>query len=169
VADRLKAIGPAAGTVVNAGDFDAGAADAIRNNVGGLRNHELTRAGNAARRAELGMLREEAFDTVENVQSDPLCSGGIVLGDMGAQCNEVSDRFGGPDERHTLFGTGRSLRVSQEATQSVTRECAMPSPRSSDASAFVIPAICHSLMSRKATMASAARYERERPVSLASF
>lgn len=67
------------------------------------------------------MFREETFNAAENVQRDPFSSGGIVLGDMGAQCDEVVDTFGRPGERHTLFGKGRSLRVSQEATQSFTR------------------------------------------------
>ena len=92
-ADRLQAVGPAACAVVDAGNFDPGAAHAIRNNVGSFRYHQLARAGNAARRAKLGMFGEETLDAVENVQSDPFCSGGVVLGDMGAQCDEVVDRF----------------------------------------------------------------------------
>ena len=34
------------------------------------------------------------------------------------------------------------------AAESLTRACAMPLPRSSDESALVIPATCHSLVSR---------------------
>jgi hypothetical protein len=71
-----------------------------------------------------------------------------VLGDIGVQRHEVVDRLGRPDERHTLFGKGRSLRVSQEATQSLTRSCATPLPRSSEESALVIPTTCHSFVSR---------------------
>src|ERR1039457_3683229 len=44
----------------------------------------------------------------------------------------------------------------------------MPLPRSSEASALVMPEICHSLVSRYAEIASAATNERERPVFLAS-
>ena len=82
------------------------------------------------------------------MEGDALCGGRIVLGDMGAQGDEVMDGFRRPQERHTLLGAGRSLRVSQEATQSLTRSCAMPLPRSSDESTVVMPATCHSLVSR---------------------
>ena len=40
------------------------------------------------------------------------------------------------------------FRVSQEATHSLTRACAMPLPVSSDESALAMPEICHSLVSR---------------------
>jgi hypothetical protein len=56
--------------------------------------------------------------------------------------------FRGPEERHTPRGDRRSFCVSQEATHSLTRACAMPLPRSSEVRALVIPATCHSLVSR---------------------
>src|SRR5579872_6421145 len=45
----------------------------------------------------------------------------------------------------------------------------MPSPRSSESIACLMPATCHSLTSRYPLSASAARNERERPVLFASF
>src|ERR1035437_2192653 len=45
----------------------------------------------------------------------------------------------------------------------------MPLPRSSEASARVMPEICHSLVSRYAVIASDARNALLRPVLLASF
>src|SRR6202051_4578400 len=68
---RLKAVRPAACAVVDAGNFDPGAAHAIRNDIGGFRYDQLARAGNAGRCAEVGVFREETFETVENTQSDP--------------------------------------------------------------------------------------------------
>jgi hypothetical protein len=44
-------------------------------------------------------LREESLDAVENVQSDPFCSGGVVLGDVGAQRDEVVNGFRRPQAR----------------------------------------------------------------------
>ena len=41
-------------------------------------------------------------------------------------------------------GDRRSFRVSHNATHSLTRACAMPLPRSSETSALVMPATCHS-------------------------
>jgi hypothetical protein len=71
-----------------------------------------------------------------------------MLNDVRAQGEKIVNGFRRPLERHTLLGAGRSLRVSQEATRSLTRACAMPLPRSSDESALVMPATCHSLVSR---------------------
>src|SRR5579863_10731203 len=51
-----------------------------------------------------------------------------------------------------------------KATHSLTRAYAMPLPRSSE-----VDCLCHSLMSRQATIAPAARNKSERPVLLASF
>ena len=99
--------------------------------VGRFGYHEFARTGDAAGRAELRIFQQQVLDAVEDVQSD-----------------EIVDGFRRPLERHTLLGAGRSLRVSQEATQSLTRACAMPLPRSSDESALFIPATCHSLVSR---------------------
>ena len=64
-----------------------------------------------------------------------------MLGDVRAQGDEIENGFRRPLERHTL-------RVSQEATHSLTRACAVPLPRSSDESALPIPATYHSLVSR---------------------
>ena len=55
-----------------------------------------------------------------------------------------------------------------EATQSLTESCGIPSPRSSEAIARLMPATCHSLISRYSVIASAARNERVRPVLLAN-
>jgi hypothetical protein len=88
------------------------------------------------------------LDTVEDVQGDALCGGRIMFGNVRAQGEKVVNGFGRPLKRHTSLGAGRSLRVSQEVTYSLTRSCAMPLPRSSDESAAVMPATCYSLVSR---------------------
>jgi hypothetical protein len=92
-----------------------------------------------------------------------------MFGDMSAQGEKIVNGFRRPVERHTPRGDRRSFGVSQEETHSLTRACAMPLPRSSEASARAMPEICHSLVSRYAEIASDARNERERPVFLASF
>ena len=81
---RLDVVGPAAGAMVDAGNLDTRAAHAIRNDVGRFRYHQLAGAGNAARRPELGVFRQQFFDAVENVQGDPFCGGGVVFGNLGA-------------------------------------------------------------------------------------
>jgi hypothetical protein len=150
-------------------DLNSRAAYAVGDDVGRLGNDEFADAGDAARRAEFGVLRKQVLEAVEDVQRDALCGGRIMFGNVRAQGEKVVNGFRRPDERHTRLGAGRSLRVSQEPTQSLTRACEMPLPRSSEERAFCMPATCHSLVSRWATIASTARNERERPVLLASF
>jgi hypothetical protein len=67
-----------------------------------------------------------------------------------------------------VWGAGFSLALPQEATQSLTELCGIPWPRSSEAIARLMPAICDSLTSRYVLMASATRIERLRPVLLAN-
>jgi hypothetical protein len=143
-----EAVGPATGAVVDARDFDFRVAHSVGNDVGRLGYHEFAGAGDAAGRAELRIFRQQIFDAVEDVQGDALSGGRIMFGDVRAQGEKVVNGFRGPEERHTLLGAGRSLRVSQEATHSLTRAWAIPLPRSSDESALVMPATCHSLVSR---------------------
>src|SRR5450759_1597363 len=89
--------------------------------------------------------------------------------DVSAQGEKIVNGFRRPQQRHTPRGDRRSFRVSQEATHSLTRACAIPLPRSSEASARAMPETCHSLVSRYAEIASAARNALLRPVLLASF
>ena len=145
---ELEAVGPAAGGVVHARDFDFCPAHAVGDDVGRFGYHEFARTGDAAGCAEFRVFRQQVLDAVEDVQGDARCGGRIMVGDVRAQGDEVVDGFRRPLERHTLLGAGRSLRVSQEATHSLTRSCAMPLPRSSEARALVMPATCHSLVSR---------------------
>jgi hypothetical protein len=137
--------------------------------VGGFGYDEFACAGNTSCCPKLRVFRKKVLYAVENVQGDALCGGGIMLGDVRAQGEEVVDGFGRPYERHTPRGVGRSLVVSQDRTQFLTRSWGMPLPRSSEERAAVMPEICHSFVSRYAAIASAARNERERPVLLASF
>src|ERR1700746_3492221 len=92
---------------------------------------------------------------------------GIVLCDVSPQCREVGYRLRRPDWIHHLLGAGFSFALPQEATQSLTWSCGIPSPRSSEAMARFVPVTCHSLISRYSLIASAARKERLRPVFLA--
>src|SRR5579862_2610803 len=102
------------------------------------------------------------------MERNTLCRCRIVLRDVSPQCHEVGYRLWRPDWVHELLGTGFSVLLPQEATQSLTWSCGIPSPRSSEAMARLIPATCHSLISRYSLMASAARKERLRPVLLAN-
>src|SRR4029077_7263517 len=106
---------------VHARNLDLCAASTIGDYVGRFRYHQFACPGDATRRTELRIFRQRVLNAVEDMESDALCGGRIVLGDMGAQGDEVMDGFRRPQERHTLLGAGRSLRVSQEATQSLTR------------------------------------------------
>ena len=155
--------------MVYAGDFDCRPANSIGDNVGRFRDYQFARSGDAARRPEPRVLREEMFDAIEDVEGDAFCSGRVMFADVRAQLNEVVDRFGRPYERHIPYGDGRSCFVSHDAAHCLTRSCGMPSPRSREESAAAIPEICHSLSSRYAEIASVARNERERLVERAIF
>src|SRR6266478_7787481 len=102
------------------------------------------------------------------MERNPLRCCEIVLLDEAPQRREVGNRLRRPDRGHDLLGAGFSFVLPQEATQSLTWSCGIPSPRSSEAMARLIPATCHSLISRYSLMASAARKERLRPVFLAN-
>ena len=144
----LQAVGPAAGGVVDAGNLDFRVAHAVGNNVGRFGYHQFARAGDAAGGAEFRIFRQQVFDAIEDVQGDALCGGRIMFIDVSAQGEKIVNGFRRPQERHTPRGDRRSFGVSQEATHSLTRACAMPLPRSSEASARVMPETCHSLVSR---------------------
>src|SRR6516165_8697397 len=119
--------------------------------------------------AELRIWRQQLFDAMEDVQSNAFCRRRVIHQDLRAKRNKIVDGFERPCELHAALGVRRSLRVSHEATHSLMRSCGTPLPRSRDAMAPMMPATCHSLMSRYCSMASAARKARLRPVLLASF
>src|SRR5271154_4608836 len=106
---------------------------------------------------------------MQNVQGDAFGCHGVVHRNLRAQRIEIVDCFGRPGELHAAFGVWRSLRVSHEATHSLTCSCGTPLPRSREAMAPTMPTTCHSLMSRYSSMASAARKARLRPVLFASL
>src|SRR5271156_351793 len=93
----------------------------------------------------------------------------IVLFDIDTKRGEVIDCLWRPDGDHQRLGIGRSPRLPQDVTQSLTCSCETPSPRSREAIACLMPATCHSLTSRYSLIASAARKDRLRPVLLASL
>ena len=107
--------------MVDADDLDFCAAYAVGSDVGRFGNDQFARAGDAARRAEFRVFRQQIFDAIEDVQGDALGGGRVMLGDVRAQGDEVVNGFRRPEERHTPRGERRSFRVSQEATQSLTR------------------------------------------------
>ena len=65
-----------------------------------------------------------------NMPNDPLCGSGIVLRNVGAQRNQVLDRFWRPDDLHFAdrLGAGRSRLPLQELTHALTCSCGMLSP-----------------------------------------
>jgi hypothetical protein len=134
--------------VPSARNLNSRAAHAVGDDVRRFRYYEFARSGDAAGRAEFRVFRQQVLNAVEDMQGNPFCGGRIMFGNVRAQGEKVVNRFGRPVERHTLLGVGRSLRVSQEAIHSLTRAWAMPLPRSSEESARLIPATCHSLVSR---------------------
>jgi hypothetical protein len=77
--------------VVDARDFDFRVAHSVGNDVGRFGYDEFARAGDAARRAELRIFRQQIFNAVEDVQGDALCGGRIMFGDVRAQGEEVVD------------------------------------------------------------------------------
>src|SRR5438105_14172289 len=106
---------------------------------------------------------------MDDVKRDALCRCGIVLFDVGAECDEIADCLRRPGRGHERLGIGCSRSLPQDAIQSLTCWCGTPSPRSSEAIACLMPETCHSLSSRYSLIASAARKERLRPVFLASL
>jgi hypothetical protein len=82
---HLWALGPAAGAVVHAGDFDCPSANAVGDDVGRFRDDEFARSGDATRCSEPRIFREEIFDAIQNVESDAPCGGRVMLGDVRAQ------------------------------------------------------------------------------------
>ena len=50
---------------------------------------QFARAGDAARRTQLPIFRQQVFDAIEDVQGDALCGGRILFGDMGAQGQKI--------------------------------------------------------------------------------
>jgi hypothetical protein len=91
----------------------------------------------------------------------------IVLLDICTQRDEVGNGFRRPDWCRERLGTGFSSALPQEATQSLTKSCGIPSLQSSEAMAR-LPVTCHSSTSRYSLIASAARKERLGPVLLAN-
>ena len=134
--------------MVDARNLDFRVTHAVGNNVGRFGYHQFARAGDAAGCAEFRIFRQQVFDAIEDVQGDALCGGRVMFIDVIAQGEKIVNGFRRPQERHTPRGDPRSFGVSQEATHSLTRACAMPLPRSSEASARAMPEICHSLVSR---------------------
>jgi len=94
--NRLEAVGPALRRVVDARDLNSRAAHAVGDDVGRFGYHEFARTGDAARRAELRIFRQQIFNAVEDVQGDALCGGRIMFGDVRAQGDEIVDGFRGP-------------------------------------------------------------------------
>ena len=82
--------------MVDACNLDLCTAHAVGDDVGSFRYHELAGAGDAARRAELWIFRQQILDAIENVQRDALCGGRIMFGDMGAQIEKVMNGFWRP-------------------------------------------------------------------------
>ena len=77
------------GGVVDAGDFDARATQAVGDNVGRFGDDQFPRAGDPAGGPELRVFGGEPFDAVGDVEGDALGGSRVVLGDVGAK------RFGG--------------------------------------------------------------------------
>jgi hypothetical protein len=137
-----KSLRPPAGAVKDTQYLDRIAYDAIGDDERRPRNHELTCSRNSA---------------------------GSPQFNIGAQRREILHCLGRPDRGHERVGIGRSLRLPHDVTHSLTCSCEIPSPRSTEAIARLIPATCHSLTSRYSLIASAARKDRLRPVLLASL
>jgi len=92
----LEAVGPAAGCVVDARDFNSRAAHAVGNDVGRFGYHEFACTGDAAGCAEFRVLREQVLDAVEDVQGDALCGGRVMFGDVRAQGDKIVNGFRRP-------------------------------------------------------------------------
>ena len=108
---------------------------------------------------------------MHDVKHDPAGGERIVFRNICSKRVQIFDSLGRPKYGHAgeRLGAGRSFLLFHELTHSWTRPWGTPSPRSSEAMAFRMPATCHSLKSRYSLIASAARNDRLRPVLLASF
>ena len=62
----------------------------VGNDVRKARNHELTRADDAARAADSRIARKHGFGRVKHFEYDPRCGGGAVLPDVVADGLEVA-------------------------------------------------------------------------------
>jgi hypothetical protein len=164
-----KSLRPPAGAVKDTQYLDRIAYDAIGDDERRPRNHELTCSRNSAGSPRFRMIAKQIFNALNNVERDSSRGSGIILFDIGAQRGDILHCLGRPDRGHERVGIGRSLRPPHDATHSLTCSCEIPSPRSTDAIARLIPATCHSLTSRYSLIASAARKDRLRPVLLASL
>src|ERR1700728_2061570 len=146
----LKAVRPTPGTVIDAQNLYGFASNAVRHDVGHLRDDKFAGAGHAARTTHVWVVRQQAFDSVQDVQHGPPRSGGTFFRDVGSQRHQVLGRLRRPNDVHFVqgLGTRRSRLRPQELTQPLTSWCGTPSPRSSEAMARLTPATCHSFTSR---------------------
>src|SRR6266536_3308878 len=157
VASSSKGLGPSTCAVENAQDLDRVANQAVWHDERRPRDHEFACSGNSTGSPHFGTIGQQGFNVVEDVESNTLRGCRIVLLDMGSQRDEVGNRLRRPNWHHERLGIGFSFALPQEVTQSLTRRCGTPSPRSSDAMARLMPPTCHSLNSRYSWIAAAAR------------
>jgi hypothetical protein len=80
----LKALGPTAGVVVHAQDFEHVVPNPIGDNKWRFWNDQLTRSGNTARMTQLRIFGQEVLDTIEDLEREAFGSGGIIRGNMSA-------------------------------------------------------------------------------------
>lgn len=76
-----KFIGPFAGGVEDAQDFEGVGADSIGDDVGSVGDDEFARAGDSAGAADGGIFSEES-DSAKNSLDNTVCGGGVVFGDV---------------------------------------------------------------------------------------
>ena len=125
-----KGLGPSTCAVENAQDLDRVANQPVWHDERRPRDHEFACSRNSTGSAHLGSIGQQAFNIAEDVERNTLRGCRIVLLDIGPQRDQVGNGLRRPDWYHERLGTGFSFALPHEATQSLTRCCGTPSPRS---------------------------------------
>ena len=128
-APRLsKGLGPPACAMEDAKNMNRVAKQTVRHDERCPRDYQFACSRDPARPPHLRTVGKQCLDIVQNMQHDALRRCGIVLFNIGTERDEVSNSLWRPDWRHERFGTGFSSALPQEATQSLTELCGIPSP-----------------------------------------
>jgi hypothetical protein len=87
--ERLQALGPAAGAVIDAQDFQRVVANPIGDDGRRFRNDELPRSINTAGMTELRIFREKMLDAMKDVGRDAFGGDWVILSNIGAKGDEI--------------------------------------------------------------------------------
>ena len=104
----VEVIRPAARLMIHAQNLQHLIANAIGNDDGRVRNHQLARSGYPTRAAIFGIVGETEFDRGDNRKRDAVCNLRIVLCDIGTEFGKIEDCLRLPIDSHSTVGSGFS-------------------------------------------------------------